>query len=93
MLAPIYLAVLWRALVDAMYYFLGTCAAGTSSTGCRAVLARRSPERLPERTVRKIAPQEPPSSSGHNNAPPRLPRFYSTGRDAAQGAYLIMPVL
>ena len=26
-----------------MYYFLGTCAAGTPSTGCRAVLARRSP--------------------------------------------------
>ena len=26
-----------------MYYFLGSCAAGTSSTGCRAVLAHRSP--------------------------------------------------
>ena len=44
--------------------------------------------RLPERTVRKIASQEPPSSSGHNEAPPACLASISTGRDAAQGAYL-----
>ena len=47
--------------------------------------------RLPERAVRKIAPQEPPSSSGHNDAPPACLASVSTGRDAAQGAYLTLP--
>ena len=42
--------------------------------------------RLPERTVRKIAAQEPPSSSGHNDAPPACLASVSTGRDEAQGA-------
>ena len=43
MLARIYLALLWRALVDAMYYFLGTCAAGGLPQQALASLARRSP--------------------------------------------------
>ena len=43
--------------------------------------------RLPERAVRKIAPQEPPSSSGHNDAPPADLAHVSTGPDSAEGAY------
>ena len=86
--APIYLALLWRALVDAMYYFLGTCAAvGLPQQPLPPLLAVVL-RRLPERTVRKIASQEPPSSSGHNDAPPACLTSVSTGRDEAQGACL-----
>ena len=43
--------------------------------------------RLTEPSTRKIAAQEPPSSSGHNDAPPADLAHVSTGPDSAEGAY------
>ena len=88
MFAPIYLAVLWRALVDAMYYFLGICAAGTSSTGCRAVLAHRSPSPAP----RAFHPQDCSARTTvvrwSQRCASRLPRSISTGSDSGEGALI-----
>ena len=42
--------------------------------------------RLPEPAARKIAAQEPPSSAGHHDGAPRLPRSISTGPDSTESA-------
>mgnify|MGYP004118349661 CR=1 FL=1 len=70
MFAPIYLALYRRALVDAMYYFLDTCAPASVQQRRLPPLLAVALRRLPEPATRKIAVQEPPSSAGHNDVPP-----------------------
>ena len=74
-----------------MYYFLGICAAGTSSTGCRAVLAHRSPSPAP----RAFHPQDCSARTTvvrwSQRCASRLPRTISTGPDSGEGALSSMP--